>query len=156
MPTKKLTELGIEVDTDDLRVAYEQYCEDWRYYDRTIWQLVNVVILINAGLIGLALNAPPESNPGILYLAAAFFTTVLEVAFLKHTFFADARDKNKRRLEEAMGIEKLVLRYYPKDWYSGLRLLVHKPKARVWIELSMVIVIIAELYQSYILLFPGS
>ncbi len=78
-------------NNDDLRATqYAQLCEDFRFYDRVIWQIPSFLVLICSAVVGVAYGAVAETE----YWARAFILLIgfilaltMGLASAKHRFF---------------------------------------------------------------------
>ena len=76
-------------NTEDLRATqYAQLCEDFRFYDRVIWQIPSFLVLICSAVVGVAYGAVTEPLARALILLIGFFLAfTMGLASAKHRFF---------------------------------------------------------------------
>lgn len=74
---------------EDLRATqYAQLCEDFRFYDRVIWQIPSFLVLICSAVIGVAYGAVQDCLPRALILLIGFILALtMGFASAKHRFF---------------------------------------------------------------------
>lgn len=78
---------------EDLRsVQYAQLCEDYRMYDRFIWQIPSFLVLICSAVIGIAYSAVPDLWARVVLLLIGLSLTIASgIALAKHRFFQATR-----------------------------------------------------------------
>ena len=87
---------------EDLRsVQYAQLSEDFRLYDRVIWQIPSVLVLICSAVIGVSYSAITDHwARGALLMIGFSLALALGLALVKHRFFQATRIDVLKTLEE--------------------------------------------------------
>jgi hypothetical protein len=66
---------------------YKQYSEDWRHYEKSIWQIPSVGVTVGAALIGGSYRLNDTFVRGIILLIGSLFSFSLFIALVKHRYF---------------------------------------------------------------------
>jgi hypothetical protein len=97
-------------NNEDLRATqYAQLCEDFRFYDRVIWQIPSFLVLICSAVVGVAYGAVTELFARALILLIGFFLAfTMGLASAKHRFFQAKVLEALNKLEETDPLIKVI------------------------------------------------
>jgi hypothetical protein len=144
-----------EEDIDFIKIVYKELSENARYYDSHVWQIPSITIAVNAFLIGQAFSENMKDAPwarALIVFSAAFFTFVLLIALVKHKLHKSAQDKNIKKIEERMQLDKEFHHVY--DLKTELEKVEKHPnviehvlapmRAGAWLMYVMVVILIVD------------
>jgi len=94
--------------SENTRIVYELFVENWRHYDALVWQIQSIAVALNGFLVAQAFGAELAKAievRAILMFMAGFFTFVLWIALVKHLLHQRAQDHNVLALRQALGVK---------------------------------------------------
>jgi uncharacterized membrane protein YhaH (DUF805 family) len=148
-----------DIEYENIRAIYQRCCEEWRHYDKQIWEVTNIAIVVNGFLILNSFDKNLDDKVRIIIpLIASLFTFIFLIALTKHRLHQDAKTWNISKLEEILtSDENHRTKYfnYDDEKKRDIELLRGKPfflvktfkdfKAFNWLCWMMVITIIIDL-----------
>jgi uncharacterized membrane protein len=112
-------------DRDNLRIQYQQCIENFRMWDRHVWQVPSVVILINSAIIGVAFGYLKDAliPSSMLLLFGMILSFSMFIAVKKYRFFQYHAIERMRAIERQLSIEPMRLvtgkdGMNPKSWFE--------------------------------------
>jgi hypothetical protein len=89
---------------------YQRCIEDWRYYDRLLWQIPFSTATVTATILALIYVWIQEIVTKIcLIIGLLVFVAVMLILASKIRFFQEGRSEFARQLEEKITIEKIPI-----------------------------------------------
>ena len=94
--------------SENTRVVYQLYVENWRHYDALVWQIQSIAVALNGFLIAQAFGESMANQPvvrAVLMFTGGLFTFVLWIALVKHLLYQRAQDYNVLGLRKSLGVQ---------------------------------------------------
>ena len=123
---------------------YNQCSEDWRHYDRAIWQMPTVAITIASAILAVAYQYVEELLPrAFILLLGGLLLLSITVALMKHRLFHDQRTEflsdTERDWVDSDKVRRTIKRKTEEiqqlPWYRTYR----KLKAYKWLFSTMIV-----------------
>jgi hypothetical protein len=127
--------------SDEEITQYNQCSEDWRHYDRAIWQMPTVTITIASGILAVAYRYVNEFLPRavILFLGGLLLLSIT-VALVKHRVFQEQRTGFLLDIEKDWVASGRVTRTIKRKTDEIQQLPWHKKrKGFYWLRNAMII-----------------
>ena len=110
---------------ENLRIQYQQCVENYRMWDRHVWQVPSVVILIGSAIIGVAFGYLKHAliPSSMLLLFGMILSFSMFVAVKKYRFFQYHAIERMRAIEKQLSLEPMRLvteedGMDPKNWFE--------------------------------------
>jgi len=129
-------------NTQALGIQYQQCVENYRAFDRHVWQVPSVTILIASGIIGVAFgylgNALIPSS--ILLFFGMILSFSMFVAVKKYRFFQFHTIERMREIEQELSLKPLRLvtgqdGMNPRNW-------IERQRAGNWLASTVLLVFV--------------
>lgn len=127
---------------EDLRIQYQQCLENYRLFDRHVWQIPSVTVLIISSILGVSYsyleNAPIPSS--ILLLFGTVLTLSMFITVKKYRFFQYHTIAKMREIEDKLSLGPLPLvtgekNMTPQNW-------IERQRAGDWLAFTILFVFI--------------
>ena len=131
----------------DLRLQYQQCVENYRLWDRFLWQVPTVTIAIASGIIGIAFSYL-KHNLGASSAVLSFgviFSFSLYVAVVKYRFFQNRTIKIMKNIETRLSLYPLPLitkEMKPEKWIQEQSAGNWLAGSVLWVTILLVLLLI--------------
>jgi len=128
---------------EDLRIQYQQCIENYRLFDRHVWQVPSVTILIGSAIVGVAFGPLKDDliASTILLLFGIMMSFSMFIAVKKYRFFQYYAIERMRKIEKELLLEPLPL----ITGKNGMkpRNCIERQRAGDWLSFTVLLVFIS-------------